>query len=507
MSSIKIKQLIFLQLLAVLFVTAVSCNSKTEDDESEIVVTPATVAVKQFYLARNDSVLAKLDSVTFSIDLNTGVIFNADSLPKGTKVTRLKTSITFANTMSKAELSFLKDNEEEVTVDYLTNPDDSIDFTYPVTLNVTAQNGVNSFTYQIKVNVHKQEPDTLIWDRLATSTLPSRYPDPIAQKTIFRNETAYTLIEEYNGEYTLASCKDLMEGEWSKTPLSTDFQPNISSFTGTPENFWILGDDGMLYSSKDGLDWEATSQNWVSILGGYGESILGVRTDGEKYLHSQYPQPDNFTETELEPGFPIYGTSALGVLDTQWASTPFAIMACGISEDGNITNAVWAYDGDTWAIINDTDLPVLEKPMMARYVVYRDTPYVFTQRELDIWLLFGGADEEGEMNRKVYMTYDNGVHWTLAPDMMQFPESMPSLGGADVIVAGYDLTADLAEAWTPQVNSRATPWTRSSYTIDGFDITWVCPYLYIFGGYPDDNILSTVIWRGVIARLEFTPII
>ena len=102
MSSTKIKQSIFLQLLALLVVTAVSCNSKEKDDESEIVVTPAIVAIKNFKLNANDSVLAKLDSVFFSIDLNTGVIFNADSLPKGTNVSKLVATITFANTMSKA---------------------------------------------------------------------------------------------------------------------------------------------------------------------------------------------------------------------------------------------------------------------------------------------------------------------------------------------------------------------------------------------------------------------
>ena len=507
MSSIKIKQIIFLQLLAALFVTAVSCNSKSDDDETEIAVTPALVAVKQFYLQANDSVMSKLDSVAFSIDLNSGVIFNADSLPKGTDVTRLIAKITFANTMTKAELSFLKDNEEEVTVDYLKNPDDSIDFTYPVALDVTAQDGLNTFTYQIKVNVHKQEPDTLIWDRLATTPLPSRYSDPGAQKTLYHNETTYCLIEEANGEYTLATCSDINTGEWNKSAIETDFIPNVNSFTATPESFWILGNNGELFSSDNALVWTSVNQNWISIIGAYGSSILGIREEENKYFHTQYPQPDGYVETEIEEGFPLYNSTSLGVQTTEWASSPFAILACGISEDGNLSNVVWAFDGDTWAIINSGSLPRLEKPMMARYVVFRDTPYVFTKRELDVWLLFGGINEEGEMNRQVFMTYDNGVNWILAPDMMQLPETVPTLTGADVIVEGYDLSADLSEAWTPQESTKTTPWTRTSYTIDGFEITWVCPYMYIFGGYSADNLLSTAIWRGVLARLEFTPII
>ena len=507
MSSTKIKHLIFLQVLAILFITAVSCNSKSDDDETEIVVTPAIVAVKNFRLQANDSVMAKLDSVAFSIDLNTGVIFNADSLPKGTDVSRLLATITFANNMTKAELSFLKDNKETVTVDYLKNPGDSIDFTYPVTLDVTAENGINTFKYQIKVNVHNQISDTLTWDRMASMPLPSRYSDPVAQKTVYKKETAYTLIEEYNGEYTLSSCSDLNKGEWYKSQFSGSFSPDIDSFTVSSDSFWILDDNGELYTSEEGLYWIETYNKWENILGAYGDSVLGIRFDGTQFLHTQFPMPEGYVETPLENDFPIYGASILGVMNTDWYPDPFAILACGMSESGEISSAVWAYDGSNWAIINKKDLPALEKPMMARYVVFRDTPYIFTKRELDVWLLFGGIDDKGEMNRKVYMSYDNGVNWTLAPEMMQLPESLPSLGGADVIVAGYDLTADLSEAWTPEERTKTSPFTRTSYTIDGFDITWVCPYLYIFGGYPDNNILSTVIWRGVLARLEFTPII
>lgn len=507
MSSIKLKQFIFLQVLAAFFVTAVSCNSKDKEEETEIVVTPAIVAVKNFYLKANDSILSKLDSVKFSIDLNTGVIFNADSLPKGTNVTKLVASITFANTMTKAELKYHDTENKEVTVDYLSNPDDSINFSTPVTLDVTAQNGVNSFSYQIKVNVHNQEPDTLMWDNISTSILASRFSDPVAQKTVFRDGSAFSLIEEYNGEYTLSRCDDLNKGNWDKQSLDLSFIPKIESFTSSPQAFWILSDTGELLTSYEGKSWVTTNEVWFSIVGAYENSVLGIKSSGNDFLHTQYPKEEGFYETVVEDGFPILNASALGVVDNTWYPKPFAIIAGGITAEGVSSNAIWAYDGDTWAVINDTDLPALEKPMMTRYVVFRDTPYVFTQRQLDVWLLFGGTENDGEMNRKVYITYDNGVHWSLAPDMMQLNDSLPSLEGADVIVAGYELTADLAEAWTKQPSTKTSLWTRASYTIDGYDITWVCPYLYVFGGYNEEDVLSTMIWRGVLARLEFTPLI
>ena len=507
MSFRRLSQLIIFQAFTAILFVAVSCNSKTNEGDDEIVVTPAMVAVKEFYIKANDSVLAKIDSVFFTIDLNNGVIFNADSLPKGTIVAKLVPSITFANTMSKAELTFTRENGTDTTTNYLDNPGDTINFTHPVTLNVTAQDETNSFSYLIKVNIHKQEPDTLIWDKLSTTPLPSRYTNPIAQKTVYKGSTTYSLIEEYNGEFTLSTCSDLNEGDWDKEEISFNFVPNLDSFTSTSDKFYILSNTGDLYSSSDIFEWNSTDENLTSILGGYGSSILGISEINGILSHIIYPKPEYYVPTPVAEDFPLSGFSKMGVVDYNWSDTSFALLAGGVTAEGELSSKVWGFDGINWAVINDNDLPALNHPMMARYVVYRDTPIVFTQREFEVWLLFGGIDEDLEMNRSVYMSYDNGVHWSLAPEKMQFPEVVPALENADVIVAGYELSADLADAWTKQDTGFKSLWTRTSYVVEGTEIKWMCPYLYIFGGYGEDDSLSTNIWRGVLARLRFTPII
>lgn len=116
---------------------ASACNSKSDQPE-EIVVTPSTTAVKAFTLKANSAVLSNLDSVFFSIDLDNGVIFNADSLPKGTNITKLIPVITFANSMSEVKIEMEGGSEKTGTVDYLESPNDTIDFSGKVTLNVTA---------------------------------------------------------------------------------------------------------------------------------------------------------------------------------------------------------------------------------------------------------------------------------------------------------------------------------------------------------------------------------
>lgn len=487
-----------------LILFAVSCNSKTNNDETEIAVTPALVAVKNFYLKANDSVMKNLDSVYFSIDLKTGVIFNADSLPKGSDISKLVASITFANTMTKAEISFTNSEDELTSVDYLKNPNDSIDFSKPVTLDVTAADGLNTFTYTIKVNVHQQDPDTLIWDKLASSELPSRLPAPLAQKTVYRDGITYCLIEENDGSYTLATSKDIYEGDWTKEIFKPEFVPELKSLTVSPDGFYLLDKVGTLYLSDNLSSWIEVETDWVTILGTYGSGILGIKKEGDTLWHAAYPMPEGFIETELEAGFPVYNSSSLGLIESKWADMPMAILAGGVISSGLPTSDVWAYDGRVWTVINEGSLPELESPALVRYVVYRDLSKGMKKREFDVWMILGGFTKTGLMNRDVYISYDNGVNWSLAPDSMQLPEKFPELGGADVIVADYEFSADLSDSWT-----LLQPNTKANYEIDGTDIYWECPFLYLFGGYegyPDKN-LNTTIYRGVLNRLTFTPVI
>lgn len=485
--------------------TGVSCNSKSTEEGSEIVVTPSIVAIKQFSFKSNDSILDNLDSVFFSIDLKTGVIFNAIYLPVGTDVSRIVPNITFANNMSKAQFSFLKDNKEVVSSDYLTNPGDSIDFTHPVTLDVTAADGLSSFTYQIRVNIFQQDPDSIIWTRMQMASLPSRLPDPKAQKTIVQNEWTYCMVEESDGSFTLSKSNDLNQANWQTVSISLPFTPDVETFSASGDAFYILSVDGDLYSSDDAESWDSTGENWVNILGGYQNTVLGVKLMDNQLVHAQYPLSDTYLESSVEESFPINLTSTMGEIETRWASKPMMIMAGGLTQNGTLSDAIWGFDGENWAIINQSYLPALASPMLVRYVAYRATNAAFKKREFDVWLLFGGYTEDGEMNREVYMSYDNGVNWMLAPEPMQLSDKVPYLSGAQALTEGSPLSADMAEAWTPLPVTKS----RASYTIEGTEITWICPYIYIFGGYlsSQGNVLNTNIYRGVLERLTMMPVI
>lgn len=485
--------------------SATSCNEKAKETD-EIAVTVSTVAVKSFSLKADSKILANLDSVFFSIDLDKGVIFNADSLPVGTDISRLIPVVTFMTTMSKADIVVSEDGKDDKTFDYLTNASDSIDFTKKVQLKVTAWDQETSYTYDLKVNVHTQKPDSLMWDKLAVTTLPARKADPKDQHSVLFGDKAVALVEEADGEFTLASSSDLFKGEWTKEQVTLGFTPDLSSLSATPDALWMLDDAGALYTSADGKAWSDTGEKWVTLIGPYLDCVLGVKSTADGLVHCHYPASSDIADPETSPEFPMSGRSPFVSIESEWSELPIAFFVGGMKADMTLSDATWAFDGTVWTQIDNLPAPALESPTVVGYVYNRRPSDIFKPYRADAWLLFGGRKADGTVNDTVYYSYDNGITWRPGSSLMQLPLYVPALYGADGIVMATPLTADITDYWTSTPSSRAGLWLKPDYTIDGYDITWQCPYIYLIGGHTADGSLSDSIWRGVLARLAFTPL-
>lgn len=485
-----------------------SCNKSTTSSDDEVSVTISNVAVRNFSLSSDSKVMAGLDTVFFSIDLKNGVIFNADSLPKGTDIKKLVPVITFSSSVSEAEIVMTGGSEDEKKVDYLENPSDSIDFTRDVKLNVTAADGTNKYTYRLKVNVHNLDSDSLIWDRLGISALPSRLPDPVDQKSLERDGTVYSLIEEKDGTYTWASAASVSDSGWDKREAVFQFTPAVRSLVATKDAFWLLDEEGALYESADAMTWNPTGEKWITLVGSYLDNyVLGVKDVDGAMMHCHYPATDAISDPEMDDDFPLYNRSDLRTIETQWSGDPTAFFVGGVTATGEKSNHTWAFDGSVWATIDDSPTPAIEGASLFRYIVYRSTSSAFKQVAYDVWIVMGGVLGNGDFNRNIYMSFDNGVTWRAASGALAIPEAFPGVACGDVVVLNTTLDADLADAWK-SVQTKALP-TRAniSYTLDGYDITWECPYIYMIGGVIRTGELYASVWRGVLARLTFTPII
>lgn len=483
--------------------TLTSCNKKTETEE-EIYMPASAVAVTGFSLKSKSGSKVKLDSVFFSIDLNRGVIFNADSLPKGTDVTKLVPVISYTSSASAVTLT-QTGGKQTGEIDYKTNPTDSVDFSGKVVLKITAEDKETTRSYNIKVNVHKMDPDSLMWDRLAVTPMPSRLGAPKGQKTVEYKETTYSLIQEADDSYTMAVASDLLAGEWIKQSPTMDFEPDVRTFSATDDRLFLLDRTGTLHTSADGLEWENTGATWTNIIGAYGNVMLGMRKEGKDLLHTCWPAEAGYAETKVADDFPIDEYTDFVQFSNRWTTLPIGFMAGGRLADGTYSDKTWGFDGDHWAVLSEGMLPKVAGAALVPYYVYRKAVSALVQTEFSVWLLIGGERYDGNNNRTVYASYDNGVNWYGVDRQMQLPEHFPALKGLDGIMMEWPKQASLKDNWT-DTPSRALPgMARVKYEVSDYEVYWDCPYIYIFGGTNETGKLNDEVWRGVLNRLTFVP--
>lgn len=228
-------------------------------------------------MAANDSVLAHLDTIFFTIDLNKGQIYNADSLPVGTDVSALIANISFDN-VAQAKIYMDKgDPAKNDTIDYIANPTDSIDFTSKVSLEVTAQNGTTVKWYSVKVNVHQIDPDSLYWNTMfGVRPLPCGSQATVdAQKAVYYKGKVQSFIVS-NSTCTLYTAEDPYADDWTPQPLSLSFAPDLKSLQATDEALYMLSQTGELYWSENGIEWTSTGQTFYSLVGTWKSRLLGV---------------------------------------------------------------------------------------------------------------------------------------------------------------------------------------------------------------------------------------
>lgn len=485
-----------------------SCNDDSVDDTAELVY--SSTQVKSFKLKADNKVLSGLDSVFFSIDLVKAEIFNADSLPLGTRTNKLVLSIT-TDVCSKIELNVPRKNGTDTIINYLTNSTDSIDFSNgPVRLHLVSYDGQAERDYVIKVNVHKMEPDSLYWNKTAMRPLPTDISNPTAQKTVRYGDNVVTLATDGN-RYTFGITDNPYSGEWTVTEANFKFiiDPDVSSFAASDNALYILDNAGHLYMSADGVDWGYVGEQWLAVYGGYRNKVLGLKeVDGVNKLVT-YPGGQ---EIAAPRDFPVSGTSRLCELTTKWTDRPQSVMLGGRTADGELTNAVWGYDGSNWAKVSTKFPKGVTGATMFEYRVALTDTLSWQSKELPVLIAMGGEDKDG-LNRKVYLSRNSGMDWKEGDELLQLPDYIAPRRDAQAIVVNTTATVSRAASsrWIEyQAKSLPRWWSVDIPAVSSRAVApvtqWEVPYIYLFGGYDAQGNLYDSVWRGVINRLTFKPL-
>lgn len=489
------KYSIFFLLAMVLTLAGTSCSSDDDNTTTQSVTVSnsyTSTLVSDFKLGNNNKVLYNLDSVFFSIDQDKNLIYNADSLPKGTDVSHLTVSVTFPTAVGKAvfkvkESAWMENKE----VEYSSETTDSIDFTKPVELQVTSQDGKLIRTYEVHVNVHNVQSDSLFWDQKARRDLPNNSGDAHDVKCVEQNGNYFCLLAESYG-YVLSKASNPGQGTWERRSMAFDFVPDVPSFVASSDAFYILSKEGELFKSTDeGLTWTDCGVQWHSIKGAYAAKVLGVMKADGKFLHDEYPR-GSFVPAAVDPAFPVEASSALVMASNSWAVQQQAMLMGGKNQAGEPVNTVWGYDGTQWGRIDNeyapAILPALEGAALVAYTSYDNDSVSHRLSQRATWMVMGGKKADGTMNTTTYISYNQGITWSTGGVKLQLPSYIPGFVDAQAFVVQETLHKSRAHAPTQPVTQ------------------WECPYIYLVGGKNAAGKVYNNIWKGVINQLTFKPI-
>lgn len=486
----------------------VSCNS-SDPDPMEYVES-SSVIISGFSLSDDKKVLDSLQNVFFSIDLVNGRIFNADSLPYGTVVTKLVPKITAPSSASEVSLKFYNSKTmRDSTVNYLENSTDTIDFSRgPVILTVKSQSGLVTKEYKISVNVHQVKADSLAWYSMHQAPLPTSFTKLEAQCTAVLGEKFFCLSTD-GISYSLSTTTNPLDPQWETVKVEMPFSPDVETLRASDKALFILAADGTLYTSGDGIQWTSTGEKWINIYGNYYSQIIGAKVAAGGYEIASYPDG---SEWPMPAGFPLTGTSQTACYATELAYAPQMVMIGGRTADGRLVSGAWSFDGNTWANIASNPLPEgLEYVTMVPYSLVDVPNTTWSPVSYPVLLAMGGKNSAGKINDITYYSRDWGMTWREAPELVQLPEQFPITYGASAFQFSSTMRVESrGVSWTeipvrqlPSAAEFMRPESRSDVALVN---EWECPSIYLFGGRDASGQTLDQMWRGVIYHFTFRPV-
>ena len=260
-------------LIAILFGSLAACSKMGDDNTTlydDAAITSFTLGTVNRYVNGVKSTYSGSEYL-FHIDQVNRVIYNNDSLPMGTDAAHIICGLTTYNNSQPYILS-----TDGIYMNYHSTSD-SVDFTTPRTFRVFASSGAGYTDYTVKVNVHKENPDSFVWKKMAD------IPVMTGLRTIMFNDRLYVFGNE--GGSTKAYTTD--DGSaWTSValPATTD-EKSWQNTIATNDSLYMMNGT-KVYRTKDLVNWDEDNSDIMNetsisqLIGASGQEIYGLSNSG-----------------------------------------------------------------------------------------------------------------------------------------------------------------------------------------------------------------------------------
>ena len=308
-----------------------------------------------------------------------GIIFNYDSLDKGTNLSHVSTNLY--GYVSQPTFKYKKDGE---WVPFKNGT--SLDLSEKLQILSTSEDNTQQKIYTIDIRVHNYDVSAFTWQEFATVDVTSRIS---SQKSFAHNGRNLWFCADEEGVSTLYSCTDLTS--WEKMPLNID-NADWSSSAICGDSIYVMKRDGGIYSAHlDNLSFSLCSSVSIEkILFTIGDELWAIGADG---FYVRRNGGDFQRRVALPEGFPSENITSF--------TSPSGYTSLGyIYASQNGQGTIWSMDknGNTTQLQKaDGTIPSLKHPNV---FFYAGTLGVV-----------GGEKEDGSYSTQCFSSKDGGVSW------------------------------------------------------------------------------------------------
>ena len=382
-------------------------------------------------------------SYEMTINQRDNTIENRDSLPYGSQLSRVIATIAFDGSM----LAY-----SEIGTDAWTayNSTDSLDLTKPLRLKLTSNDEQSERIYTLKVNVHKQEGDSLYWNQCEKEVeVLTGITD---MKAFILNNKLLVLGNKSSGIVLIERSGIEATGTWMETTTDLPAEADIQSLRQQDDKFYLSTTDGKILSSTDAKEWtEAGSYSAELTLIEKTANYFYILSEG-KLLRSV--DGTNWNEEALDTEATMLPQTSIRALSVEQANGNNRIILVGQREDSNNT-VVW---NKMW---NES-----EKEEDAEWVFFPVSPdntipcpklKYFNMLPYDgKCIVFGGTstDDTHKALDAMYISQDYGITWRPSTEI-RMPAKL--LGIEDCITSTVDKNNFIwiitnAQVWRGRLN-------------------------------------------------------